>query len=102
MHDIRQDSNNQIGRFAVLDIDVDCVRLSKFIETKLNCQYEDGKAFYEVIKNEQETEEDEDEAEREEDLLYYKKILRPEKNEVSCAFRIYCTRKILQFYAAQL
>ena len=85
-----QDSNNQIGRFTVtvLDVDIDCVRLSKFIETKLNCQYEDGKAFYEVTENEQETEEDEDETEREEDLLYYKKILRPQKNEVSCAFRI--------------
>ena len=88
MIDIRQDLNNQIGRFAVLDVDINCVRLSKFIETKLNCQYEDGKAFYEVKENEQETEEDEDETVREEDLLYYKKILRPNKNKVSCTFRI--------------
>ena len=51
------------------------MRLSKFIEMKLNCQYEDGKVFYEVIENE-------DKTEIEEDLLYYKKILRPKKNEV--------------------
>ena len=43
--------------------------MSKFIEVKLNCQYEDGKAFYEVTENE-------------EDLLYYKKVLRPQTKEV--------------------
>ena len=59
------------GSYRVLDVDQDCVRLSKFIETKLNCQYEDGKAFYEV------TEDD-----LEEDLLYCKKILRPEVDKV--------------------
>ena len=50
------------------------MRLSKFIETKLNCQYEDGKTFYEVIENEEATEI--------EGFLYCKKILRPKKNEV--------------------
>ena len=59
------------GNYRVLEIDQDCVQLSKFIETKLNCQYEDGKAFYEV------TEDD-----LEEDLLYCKRILRPQTNEV--------------------
>ena len=59
------------GSYRVLDVDQDCVRLSKFIETRLNCQYEDRKAFYEV------TEDD-----LEEDLLYCKKILRPEVDKV--------------------
>ena len=36
-----------------------------FIERKLNCQFEDGKAFYEATENE-------------EDFLYCKKILRPD------------------------
>ena len=40
---------------------------------KLNCQYEDGKAFYEVTEKEEATEGD---------LLYYKKVLRPKKEEV--------------------
>jgi hypothetical protein len=44
--------------------------MSKFIKTKLGCQYEDRKAFYET-------------SEREEDLLYCKKILRPKKEEVN-------------------
>jgi hypothetical protein len=44
--------------------------MSKFIKTKLGCQYEDRKAFYET-------------SEREEDLLYCKKILRPQKEEVN-------------------
>ena len=56
------------GTYTVLDVDQDCVRMSKFIETKFNCQYEDGKAFYE--------------AENEEDLLYCKKVLRPQTKEV--------------------
>ena len=43
--------------------------MSKFIEQKLNCQYEDGKAFYEVMENE-------------EDLLYCRKVLRPQTKEV--------------------
>ena len=59
------------GNYKVLEVDQDCVRLSKFIEAKLKCQYEDGKAFYEV------TEDDIDE-----DLLYCKKILRLQTNEV--------------------
>ena len=42
--------------------------MSEFIETKLNCKFEDRKAFYE--------------AKKEEDLLYYKKILHPKKNKV--------------------
>ena len=57
--------------YRVLEVIQDCVQLSKFIETKLNCQYEDGKAFYEVT-----------EKDSEEDLLYCKKILRPQINEV--------------------
>jgi hypothetical protein len=57
------------GKYSVLEVDEDNVRLSKFIETKLGCRYEDGKAFYETDK--------------EEDLLYYKKILRPSMEEVN-------------------
>ena len=53
------------GKYTVLEVDEDNVRMSKFIATKLNCKYEDGKAFYE--------------AEKEEDLIYCKKILRPQK-----------------------
>ncbi len=71
--DLWQDSRYRNGKYSVLEVDEDsdCVRMSKFIETKLGCQYkyEDGKAFYE--------------AEREEDLLYCKKILRPQKEEVN-------------------
>ena len=52
----------------VVEVDKDSVRMSKFIEIKLDCQYEDGKAFYEAGK--------------EEDLLYCKKILRPQKEQV--------------------
>ena len=57
------------GKYCLLEVDEDCVRMSTFIETKLKCQYEDEKAFYE--------------AEKEEDLLYYKKILHPKKMEVN-------------------
>lgn len=56
------------GRYTLLEVNEDCVRMSKFIETNRNCEYEDRKVFYE--------------AEKEEDLLYYKKILRPKKEEV--------------------
>ena len=66
---VLQDSRYRTGNFIVLDVDQDCVRMSKFIETKLNCKFEDGQAFYEVTENE-------------EDLLYYKKILRPQTNKV--------------------
>ena len=66
--DLWQDPRYMKGKYAVLEVDEDNVRMSKFIETKLNCKYEDGRAFYE--------------AKREEDLLYYKKILRPRKEEV--------------------
>ena len=59
------------GNYRVLEVDQDCVRLSKFIEVKLDCQYEDGKAFYEVTEDDSE-----------ENLLYCKKILRPQTNEV--------------------
>ena len=76
---VRQDSNYQTGKYTILDVDVDCVRLSKFIETKLNCRYEDGKAFYEVTEDKFE---DHEETDAEEDLLYCRKILRPKKNEV--------------------
>ena len=41
------------------------MRLSTFIEKKLGCQYEDGKAFYEMSEME--------------DLLYCKKVLRPKR-----------------------
>lgn len=57
------------GKYSVVEVDKDDVRMSKFIETKLNCPFEDGRAFYEA-------------AEDEEDFLYYKKILRPDKKEV--------------------
>ena len=57
------------GKYSVLEVDEDCVRMSKFIETKLDCQYKDGKAFYVAGK--------------EEDLLYCKKILRPQKEQVN-------------------
>ena len=57
------------GKYMVLEVDEDSVRMSKFIETKLGCQYEDGRAFYDAGK--------------EEDLLYCKKILRPQKEEVN-------------------
>lgn len=63
--------NYKTGNFAVLNVDQDSVRMSKFIEAKLNCQHEDGKAFYEVT-----------ESDLEEDLLYCKKILRPQISEV--------------------
>ena len=66
-----KDSTYKTGNYRVLEVDQECVRLSKFIETKLNCQYKDGKAFYEVSGDDSE-----------EDLLYYRKILRPQTNEV--------------------
>ena len=67
--DLRQDSRYISGKYTVIEVDEDCVRMSKFIRTKLNHKYEDGRAFYA--------------AEKEEDLLYYKKILRPKKEEVN-------------------
>ena len=60
------------GNYTVLDVDEDCVRLSRFIETKLSCKYEDRNAFYEV-----------EEGDSDEDLLYCTKILRPEVDKVS-------------------
>ena len=68
---------HQTGSYTLLQVDVDCVRMSKFIEKKLECKFEDGKAFYEVT-----------ESDSEEDLLYYKKVLRPQINEV---FACKCT-----------
>ena len=59
------------GSYTVLDVDQDHMRMSKFVEVKLKCQYEDQKAFYEATENE-------------ENLLYCKKILRPKKEEVFC------------------
>ena len=65
-----------MGKYAVLKVDEDCVRMSNFIETKLNCEFEDRKAFYE--------------AEKEEDLLYCKKILHPKKDKVaSCCWSVH-------------
>jgi hypothetical protein len=75
-----QDSNYQTGKYTVLDVDVDNMRLSKFIETKLNCKYEDEKAFFDVTENE-------GAAKIEVDLLYCKKILRPKKNEVAIHYK---------------
>ena len=65
--DLWKDSMYQTGNYKV---DEDCVRMSKFVEKnfKLNCKFEDRKAFYE--------------AEKEEDLLYYKKVLCPQKNVI--------------------
>ena len=57
------------GKYAVVEVDKDNVRMSKFIKEKLNCQFEDGRAFYEATENE-------------EDFLYYKKILRAEEEKV--------------------
>jgi hypothetical protein len=75
--DFWQDSTYMNGEYLVLEVEEDCVRMSKFIETKLghDCQYEDGKAFYE--------------AEKEEDLLYCKKILRPQKEQVNFVCDMY-------------
>ena len=56
------------GNYTVLDVDEDNVKMSTFIEAKLNCKYEDDKAFYEAGK--------------EEDLLHYRKILRPQKKRL--------------------
>ena len=67
-----QDSNHINGNYTVLEVDKDCVRMSTFIEAKLKCKYEDGKAFYEAGK--------------EEDLLYYRKILRPQKQVLEVNF----------------
>lgn len=61
------------GKYAVVEVDEDCVRMSNFIEEKLKCQFEDGKAFYEATESE-------------EDFLYFKKILRPEKEKVTCKY----------------
>ena len=93
------------GNYRVLEVGEDDVRMSKFIETKLNGQYEDGKAFYEVTENDPE-----------EDLLYCKKILRPQTNEVfsynvymhsdvtivtMIIYACYCTINNYLHYAAQ-
>ena len=56
------------GKYAVVEVDKDNVRMSKFIKKKLSRQFEDGRAFYEATENE-------------EDFLYYKKILRTEIKE---------------------
>ena len=53
------------------------MRLSEFIEAKLNCKYKDGNAFYEV------TEDD-----LEENLFYCKKILRPEVDKVIYSYAV--------------
>jgi hypothetical protein len=59
-------------RYDIFSIDQDGVRMSKFIEKKLDNdrRYEDGRAFYMSTLDE-------------EDLLYCKKILRPPKEQVS-------------------
>ena len=57
-----------------MEVDEDNVRMSKFIEGKFNCEFEDGKTFYEATKNE-------------ENFLYYRKILRPDiRGEVNDFF----------------
>ena len=69
--DLWQDSRYLKGIYSLLEVDQDhnTVRMSKFIENELNCQFEDEKAFYEITESE-------------EDLLYCKKILRPQTREV--------------------
>ena len=67
--DLLQDPRYMKGKYEVVQVDEDNVRMSKFIEEKLNCQFEDGRAFYEANENE-------------EDFLHYRKILRPDKGEV--------------------
>jgi hypothetical protein len=62
-------ATHSAGKYAVVEVDEDYVRMSTFVEAKLNCQFEDGKAFYEATEDE-------------EDFLYYKKILRPEEEKV--------------------
>ena len=77
--DFWQDSMYRIGNYRVMDVDQNCVRMSEFIETKLKCQYENGRAFYEVMENDSE-----------EDLLYCKKVLRPQTNKVFSYSYIQC------------
>ena len=72
-----QDSVYKTGNYSVLDVDEDCVRLSEFIEAKLNRKYKDGNAFYEVTEDDPE-----------ENLLYCKKILRPEVDKVIYSYAV--------------
>ena len=51
-----------------MEVDEDNVQMSKFIEGKFNCQFEDGKTFYEATENE-------------ENFLCYRKMLRPDIRE---------------------
>ena len=53
----------------LIEVDQDCIRMSKYIEENLNCKFENGKAFYEATK-------------KREDLLHCKKVLRPQTEEV--------------------
>ena len=78
---LRQNSRCINGTYTVLEVDQDRVRMSTFIETKLNCKFEDRKAFYE--------------AETTEDLLYYRKILCPEKENLEVTFILDCACKLL-------
>lgn len=59
-----------MGNYRVLEVDEDCVQMSEFIKKKLKCEFEDRKTFYEMTENK-------------EDLLYCKKILRPQTKEVT-------------------
>ena len=74
-----QDLMYKTGNYSVLDVDEDCVRLSEFIEANLglNCKYKDGNAFYEVTEDDPE-----------ENLLYCKKILRPEVDKVIYSYAV--------------
>ena len=40
------------NNYVMLEVDQDYVWMSKFIETKLGCQFEDRKVFHEVTENE--------------------------------------------------
>ena len=68
-----QDSRYVKARYDVISVDQDKVRMSEFIQKKLESdkKYEDGKAFYTSSLDE-------------EDLLYCKKILRAPNELVLC------------------
>ena len=77
-----QDPRYKKGKYAVVIVDEDNVRMSKFIEAKLHRPFEDGKAFYEATSK------------NEEDFLYYKKILRPEQKKVTILVLNYYTQHV--------
>ena len=68
-----QDSRYVKARYDIISIDQDKVRMSEFVQKKLesDTKYMDGKAFYTSSLDE-------------EDLLYCKKILHAPNKLVSC------------------